>query len=56
MPRLVDRSPQVAADRLVAELVPPPRFARESFETYLPDPAQPTQAAAVAGLRASPTR
>jgi cell division protein ZapE len=51
MPRLVDRHPHVAADRLVAELVPPPRFALESFETYLPDPAQPTQAAAVAGLR-----
>jgi cell division protein ZapE len=52
MPRLVDRHPQVAADRLIAELVPPPRFARESFATYVPDPAQPTQAAAVAGLRA----
>jgi cell division protein ZapE len=52
MPRLADRSPQVAPERLIAELVPPPRFARESFETYLPDPAQPTQAAAVAGLRA----
>jgi cell division protein ZapE len=52
MPRLVDRFPHVEADRLISELVPPPRFARESFETYLPDPAQPTQAAAVAGLRA----
>ena len=51
MPRLVDRFPQVEADRLVGELVPPPRFAAESFETYLPDPSQPTQAAAVAGLR-----
>jgi cell division protein ZapE len=52
MPRLVDRVPHVAADRLIAELVPPPRFAAESFATYLPDPAQPTQAAAVAGLHA----
>ncbi len=52
MPRLVDRMPHVDADRLIAELVPPPRFAAESFDTYLPDPAQPTQAAAVAGLRA----
>jgi cell division protein ZapE len=51
MPRLVDRFPHVEADRLVAELVPPPRFAAESFDTYLPDPAQPTQAAAVAGLK-----
>ena len=52
MPRLVDRVPHVEADRLIAELVPPPRFAAESFATYLPDPAQPTQAAAVAGLHA----
>lgn len=52
MPRLVDRFPHVEADRLIAELVPPPRFARESFATYQPDPAQPTQAAAVAGLQA----
>ncbi len=50
MPRLVDRMPHVAPERLIGELVPPPRFAAESFETYLPDPAQPTQAAAVAGL------
>ncbi|MCU0263913.1 MAG: cell division protein ZapE [Candidatus Nanopelagicales bacterium] len=52
MPRLVDRVPHVEADRLISELVPPPRFAAESFATYLPDPAQPTQAAAVAGLHA----
>ncbi len=52
MPRLVDRMPQVPSERLIGELVPPPRFAAESFDTYLPDPAQPTQAAAVAGLHA----
>ncbi len=52
MLRLVDRLPQVEPDRLIAELVAPPRFAAESFATYLPDPAQPTQSAAVAGLRA----
>ncbi|HYN56019.1 MAG TPA: cell division protein ZapE [Motilibacterales bacterium] len=52
MPRLVDRVPHVEADRLIAELVAPPRFAAESFATYLPDPDQPTQAAAVAGLHA----
>ena len=52
MPRLVDRVPHVAADRLIAELVAPPRFAAESFATYHPDPAQPTQSAAVAGLHA----
>ncbi len=50
--RLVDRHPSVPADRLVAELVPPPRFAPVRFDTYRPDAAQPTQGAAVAALRA----
>jgi cell division protein ZapE len=50
--RLVDRNPVVAADRLVAELVPPPRFDAVRFETYLPDPAQPSQRAAQLALRA----
>lgn len=36
---------------LVAGLVPPPRFADARFGTYLPDPAQPTQAAAVEALQ-----
>lgn len=49
---LVDRRPAVPADRLVGELVPPPRFDRVRFESYVPDPAQPTQRAAVAALRA----
>ncbi|RJK92931.1 cell division protein ZapE [Vallicoccus soli] len=48
--RLVDRSPSVPADRLVAELVPPPRFDAVRFSTYVPDPAQPSQAAAVQRL------
>lgn len=52
MPRLVDRVPSVAPDRLILELVAPPRFAEVSFDTYVPDPAEPTQAAAVEGLRA----
>jgi len=47
----VDRAPTVQPERLVADLVPPPRFARVRFETYEPDPDQATQAAAVAGLR-----
>jgi cell division protein ZapE len=51
MPRLADRMPTVEARRLIGDLVPPPRFARESFDTYRPDPAEPTQAAAVAGLQ-----
>jgi cell division protein ZapE len=49
--RLVDREPVVPPERLVAGLVPPPRFAAARFETYLPDPAQPTQAAAVEALQ-----
>jgi cell division protein ZapE len=47
---LVDRLPQVSADRLIAELVPPPRFDAVRFSTYRPDPNEPTQAAAVAAL------
>lgn len=53
--RLVDRHPAVPTDRLVAELVPPPRFAPVRFDTYNPDPEQPTQAAAVAALAAFAT-
>jgi cell division protein ZapE len=48
---LVDRDPRVPPDRLVAELVPPPRFDRVRFETYEPDPAHPSQAEAVEVLR-----
>jgi cell division protein ZapE len=44
---LADRHPTVSPERLVAQLVPPPTFAAVSFDTYLPDPAEPTQAAAV---------
>ncbi|HEU5332477.1 MAG TPA: cell division protein ZapE [Actinocrinis sp.] len=36
----------MAAERLLDELVPPPRFAAARFDTYIPDPAEPTQAAA----------
>ena len=48
----MDRDPQVAPDRLLADLVPPPHFAGVRFDTYRPDPAEPTQAAAVAALEA----
>ncbi|WFB06912.1 cell division protein ZapE [Streptomyces sp. LX-29] len=47
---LTARSPQVPADRLVAEMVPPPRFGTARFDTYLPDPNQPSQTAAVKTL------
>jgi cell division protein ZapE len=46
--RLAGRLPQLAPERLVAALVPPPRFAGARFSTYVPDPAEPSQAAAVA--------
>jgi cell division protein ZapE len=49
--RLVDRHPTVSPERLIAQLVPPPTFADVSFDTYRPDPAEPTQAAALAACR-----
>lgn len=48
---LVDRHPSVSPERLIAQLVPPPTFTDVSFATYRPDPAEPTQAAAVASCR-----
>ncbi|WP_335938805.1 cell division protein ZapE [Streptomyces sp. PTD5-9] len=39
--------PHVPADRLVAEMVPPPRFDSVRFDTYVPDPRQPSQREAV---------
>ncbi|MFD3539402.1 cell division protein ZapE [Streptomyces sp. NPDC058662] len=47
---LTAREPRVAAERLVAEMVPPPRFDSVRFDTYDPDPAQPSQAEAVTVL------
>ncbi|QNI06533.1 cell division protein ZapE [Mycobacterium kubicae] len=44
---LVDRRPTVSPERLISQLRPPPTFAAVSFDTYRPDPAEPTQAAAV---------
>ncbi|WP_209305833.1 cell division protein ZapE [Mycobacterium sp. PS03-16] len=49
---LVDRHPTVTPERLIAQLVPPPTFADVSFDTYRPDPAEPSQAAAVDKCRA----
>ncbi|MGA9749474.1 MAG: cell division protein ZapE [Nocardioides sp.] len=49
--QLSERNPSVAKGRLLSELVPPPRFAAVGFDTYRPDPAQPSQAAAVEVLR-----
>ncbi len=48
--RLTQREPRVPPERLVAELVPPRRFAAERFSTYRPSPGQPSQAEALAAL------
>jgi cell division protein ZapE len=49
--RLVDRRPSVSPERLIAQLTPPPTFAEASFASYHPDPAEPTQSAAVEACR-----
>lgn len=49
-PSITAREPRLDRDRLVRELVPPPRFDAERFSTYRPDPAQPSQVAAVQRL------
>lgn len=49
---LCAREPRVPADRLVAEMVPPPRFDSVRFATYIPDPNQPSQTEAVGVLEA----
>ncbi|HEX3790875.1 MAG TPA: cell division protein ZapE [Pseudonocardiaceae bacterium] len=46
-PRLADRDPRVGPDELIAAMVPPPRFDQVRFSSYLPDPDEPSQAAAV---------
>jgi cell division protein ZapE len=48
---LVDRHPSVTPERLIAQLIPPPTFADVSFDTYRPDPAEPSQSAAVQTCR-----
>jgi cell division protein ZapE len=48
---LVDRHPSVTPERLIAQLIPPPTFSDVSFDSYKPDPAEPTQAAAVQACR-----
>lgn len=48
---LVDRHPSVTPERLIAQLVPPPTFADVAFDTYRPDPVEPSQAAAVQACR-----
>ena len=49
---LTQRQPSLTVSELLAEFVPPPHFGAVRFDNYLPDPAHPTQAAAVAALAA----
>jgi cell division protein ZapE len=51
MQHLVDRHPSVSPERLIAQLVPPPTFSGVSFDSYHPDPAEPSQAAALSACR-----
>ncbi|OZM71075.1 cell division protein ZapE [Amycolatopsis antarctica] len=44
---LTDRTPSLSPDELVTALVPPPRFDGVRFATYVPNPEEPSQAAAV---------
>src|SRR5699024_8197343 len=44
---LVDIDPVVPADQLIGLLVPPAMFDEVSFASYIPDPKEPSQAAAV---------
>ena len=46
----MDRRPTLVPEKLLAEFVPPPRFADVRFSNYIPDPAVPSQAAAVERL------
>lgn len=48
---LTDRHPTVTPERLIAQLVPPSTFAAVSFDSYRPDPGEPSQAAAVVSAR-----
>ena len=50
--RLVDRRPTLSADELAAGFVPPARFGGVRFDNYVPNPAHPSQAEALAALRA----
>jgi cell division protein ZapE len=53
---LTARHPTLSVAGLVDEFVPPPHFGQVSFDSYLPDPAEPSQSAAIAALRAFAAR
>ena len=50
--RLVDVTPVVPADQLIAQMVPPSMFDEVSFDSYIPSPDEPSQAQAVRTCRA----
>ncbi|HAN71572.1 MAG TPA: cell division protein ZapE [Actinobacteria bacterium] len=49
---LTSRRPELDVSRMLEDFVPPPHFGRVTFDSYLPDAAQPSQSAAVGALRA----
>ncbi|WP_430592899.1 cell division protein ZapE [Humidisolicoccus flavus] len=48
---IVGREPSLSARQMVDHLVPPPQFDNASFDTYIPDEAFPSQAAALESMR-----
>ncbi|WP_039785468.1 cell division protein ZapE [Actinoalloteichus spitiensis] len=48
---LTDRTPQVGADELIAAMSPPPQFDSVRYDTYLPNPDEPSQAEALRRCR-----
>ncbi|QGK69532.1 cell division protein ZapE [Allosaccharopolyspora coralli] len=51
-PRLADHRPELSPGDLVEAMTPPPRFDSVRFETYVPNPEEPSQAEAVDSCRA----
>jgi cell division protein ZapE len=49
---LTSRRPELDVSRMLEDFVPPPHFGQVSFDSYIPDAAQPSQSAAVGALRA----
>lgn len=52
VPSLVERVPQMSGPEIAASLVPPRQFATSTLDNYEPDPDYPSQAEAVAKVRA----
>ena len=49
---LTGRVPELPADRLAAQFVPPRHFAATTFASYAPDPAHPSQTVALDRMQA----